>query len=304
MIFWATDRIVVTTWTSQIIQSQTWNRCSYTRCVRMRTALVRRPNSMKRSKLTRPSGLVVVPRILALSCGVFGVGFSAEADSILLPADLKPGQIFQVAFVTNGTLDAKSNDIAVYNNFVTLAAAAAGLDVIDGQAVTWHAVMSTAAVNARDNAQQLAPVYDVETHLITALPGGLWNTTSKFLKHPIDFTEAGDQLAWGYVWTGSDSKGMYSPGPSIGHDLNLWGMGELVSIFPNWIHSAYLTRSEPYHLYALSSPITVPDPDQDPGGSPAVPEPASLRLGIFGLLPLLARRAFERWKARADHRKT
>ena len=101
------------------------------------------------SKLRRASNLVWVPRVLALTCGIGGGGGFAQADFILLPPDLAPGQTFQVAFVTTGSVDAISNDISVYNNFVADAAAAAGLDVINGQAVTWHAIMSTTSIDAR-----------------------------------------------------------------------------------------------------------------------------------------------------------
>ena len=232
---------------------------------------------MKRSqtKLKRTSGLAAVPRVLALTCGVLGAGGSAHAASILLPPDLVPGQTFQVAFVTTGTIDANSSDINVYNNFVADAAAAAGLDVIDGQAVNWHAIMSTSTIDARDNAPQTAPVYDLQTHLITPLPGGLWTTSRKFLKHPINVSESGNALIMGYVWTASSTTGTYSEGPLVGRDLQLVGLGELVSIFPNWLHAAYLTPDNQYHLYALSSPITVPSP---------VPEPPSIRLSLLGAL--------------------
>ncbi|APW63263.1 hypothetical protein [Paludisphaera borealis] len=298
------------------------------RVVRVGMAIARRAKIMKRSKLNRPSGLVVVPRVLALSCGVFGVGLSAQADTILLPADLKPGQTFQVAFVTNGTLTAESSDIAVYNNFVTLAAAAAGLDVINGQPVTWTAIISTATVNARDNAPQIAPVYDVDSLLITAVPGGLWNTTSKFLNNPINTTESGNQLLWGYVGTGSNASGVSSPGPTFGSAAPLMAQGDLTSIFPSWLANAYLFPGTTYHLYALSSPITIREPNQNPGGEPGgnpggnpggdlggdpggndpggprtVPEASSLRLGMLGFLSLLARWAGGRWKPLGGERR-
>jgi hypothetical protein len=215
-----------------------------------------------------------VPRILALSYGVFAAAPPIKADTILLPSDLQPGQTFQIAFLTSGTTSAVSTDISYYNNFVTNAAAAAGLDVINGQEVTWNAVFSTAAIDAKINAPQTSPVYNLDMQLVTAKPGGLWNTSPFILKNPINVTEQGDMLTIGYVWTGSDQLGRYSAGPSAGRGQSPVGIGEFVSIFPNWLSSAYFPATNVYHLYALSSPITVPNPNASPGnGSGGDPGP-------------------------------
>jgi len=207
--------------------------------------------------------------MLALSCG-FAVAAapSSQAETILLPTDLKPGQTFQIAFLTTGTVSAASTDIAFYNNYVTQAAAAAGLDVINGQAVTWNAIFSTSSIDARDNAAQTSPVYNLDMKLVTANPGGLWNESPFFLKNPINVTETGDALTTGYAWTGSDTRGRYSPGPSPGRGQILVGLGEFRSTFPNWLSSAYFPPTNLYHLYALSSPITVFDPNNPPGSGP------------------------------------
>jgi hypothetical protein len=223
---------------------------------------------MKRSRSNLPLALGTVPRILALTYGVFAAAPPSEADTILLPTDLKPGQTFQIAFLTSGTTTALSTNISYYNNFVADAAAAAGLDMINGQSVTWNAIFSTAAIDAKYNAAQTSPVYNLNMQLVTATPGGLWNTIPSILKNPISVTEQGDVLSFGYVWTGSDILGRYSSGPSAGRDQPLVGIGEFVSVFPNWLSSAYFPATNVFHLYALSSPITVLDPNQIPGQGP------------------------------------
>lgn len=278
--------------------------------------------------------------MLALSCGFVAVSAPpSQADTILLPTDLKPGQTFQIAFLTSGTVNALSSDIAFYNNFVADAAAAAGLDVINGQSIAWNAIFSTSAIDARDNAPQLAPVYNLDMQLVTATAGGLWNEPPHFLQNPINVTETGDVLTIGYAWTGSDTTGRYAEGPSLGRGQTLTGLGVFRSTFPNWLSTAYFPTTHLNHLYALSSPITVIDPNAlpgsgsggdpggpegevpggdpggsgggsggagDPGGNPdgpqLVPEASSIRLGILSLLTMLSRWAAMRRKASKDER--
>ena len=197
--------------------------------------------------------LVIVLKIMTLAFGVFGVGYPVRAGSMILPSGLQPGDQFQVAFVTSGTFRAESSNIADYNRFVSAAATAAGLDIIDGQAVTWKAIGSTATINAQDNAPQTAPVYDLQGRLITAIPGGLWNSPRLFLNNPIDVTESGNQLRSGYVWTGSTDTGEGLLLLTLGSDFHLVSVGDLASKFPSWLNTAFQESNEPFHIYALSA---------------------------------------------------
>ena len=85
-----------------------------------------------------------------------------------LPAGLTPG--FDQYRVCNRDDPAvSSSDISTYNAFVT---SEANQDsVLSSLGVTWHAIVSTAAVDAKSNAPSLAsiPVYDTEGHLLTAV---------------------------------------------------------------------------------------------------------------------------------------
>jgi hypothetical protein len=219
----------------------------------------------------------IVTRSLVLCLVALGVGSPARAGSPMPPTGLGPGDSFQLVFVTSGTTTAVSSDIADYNRFVSAAAAAAGLDLIDGQPVTWQAIGSTATVDARNNAPQTAPVYDLLGDLITASPGGLWNTRLLFLQHPIDVTELEAPLLRGSVWTGSTDEGTGNDGLTLGSSLTLATVGDLTSEFPSWISTGFFPESQQFHVYALSSPITIP----------SVPEPSSLYLGGLALITLL-----------------
>jgi hypothetical protein len=220
---------------------------------------------------------------------------------MIIPEGVQPGQTFQLAFLTQGVIDAQSSDIDVYNDFVATAATTAGLSVVNGQPVVWTAIFSTASVDARDNTPQTSPVYDVLGQLILAIPYGLFADAPNFLENPINTTEYGDVLASAYVWTGSNWDGTSNLGFSLGPDAQFVAIGNSSSIFPTWLNTAYWVSGAPLHLYALSSPITVPVDDQnpDPGGGQGnpgtVPETASFRLGILGLTSILGRLTFRRW---------
>jgi hypothetical protein len=223
----------------------------------------------------------VVLRIVLSLLALHGIGPVARAGSWIMPSGLKPGDTFQLAFVTDGTLDGESTNIADYNRFVSAAAAAAGLNVIDGQAVTWDAIVSTPSVAARVNAQQIAPVYNGDGQLVTSNPGGLWATSQHFLLHPIDVTASGVVLSNGVVWTGTQDNGSVATGLSLGANPGaLIAVGDVTSTYASWISAAYMSSTQDLRIYALSSPITL-----------LVPEPSTVQLMVLGSLTLAAWRS-------------
>ena len=68
----------------------------------------------------------------------------------LIPSELGVGDRFRLIFITSGTRDGSSTDIADYNTFVQTAAAAGHADIQDYSS-TFRVVGSTAGVDARDN---------------------------------------------------------------------------------------------------------------------------------------------------------
>jgi hypothetical protein len=74
-------------------------------------------------------------RIAALTWLAVAVGGRAEADVMLqTPSGLNPGDSFRFVFVTDGTRDAISTNIADYDTFVTAQAGGAMYNgaVVDG----------------------------------------------------------------------------------------------------------------------------------------------------------------------------
>lgn len=75
---------------------------------------------------------------------------SARAE-VFVPPGLNPGDEYHLVFVTEGTRDATSHDIADHNAFVQAEAEREGATTEDF-GIHWFAIGSTATVNARDNA--------------------------------------------------------------------------------------------------------------------------------------------------------
>lgn len=134
---------------------------------------------------TSTSFLLVV--FLMLS-GFLSTGW-ASPIALHTPTGLNPGDKFRFIFVTTGTRNATSTDIADYNTFVNTDAGGA---TYNGSAVTWKAIGSTTTVNARDNVGGFGtnvPVYLVTgtkvANSLTDTAGGLWGVLSQSLQSAI-----------------------------------------------------------------------------------------------------------------------
>ena len=164
-----------------------------------------------------------------------------------------------------------STDISYYNDFVS-SAATLGSTLPTG--VTWTAVASTPTTGALNNAPTFAsvPIFNTAGQLVASGSAQLWNSP---LTNPICFDENGNSTTAGAAWTGSyEGVANYPLGefptgsngfidaPSYVH-IYEWG-GWQPSMMP-WVTSwnpsfAYLAYETSYPLFALSSPITVPEP--------------------------------------------
>lgn len=189
---------------------------------------------------------------LVLSAGTHQI---ANAN-LIIPPSLGPGDTYQLAFVTSGTTEASETGIDYYNGFVNAAAANAGM----GE-VLWSCIGSSSAIDARDNALVSAPVYRMDGTLIASGFTDIWDDS---LSSPININEFGDQLADEPVWTGSTFDGFKSV--FLGGALKYYfgegtvRFGSPTSTGKGWIDNGFVVPSNSFHLYALSQPITVPEP--------------------------------------------
>lgn len=199
--------------------------------------------------------------------------------AIVLP-NLPAGTQYQLIFVTAGMRDATSSSIADYNAFV---ASQAALNPTL-PSTTWHAVGSTATVNAKDNAPSIGlPVYNTRGELVASPATGLYTTT---LLNPISFDQYGNSNGLeglddganvaSQVWTGSTAAGTKAAGAYLGY-LPVTIFGGRHTTNDDWVFlAAQNPTAYPQNksLYALSEPLTA-----------MVPEPASLT--VWSLLVLL-----------------
>ncbi len=200
----------------------------------------------------------------------------ASAAPILTPPGLLPGQEYQLAFISSEAIpNAMSSNINDYNNFVQGVAAGAGLTTINGQSVTWHAIGSTATVNANANALVLFPVYNLGGQNVATGFTDMWDGN---LNNPINFDQSGNLLN-NLVYTGSNSDGTAHPLFPLGSLNGNTVVGFSGSTGSNWIVTGAVNYNAPLPLYALSDPITVPFP----APVAAIPEPSTLSILAAGL---------------------
>jgi hypothetical protein len=209
-----------------------------------------------------PRRFAIVAAVLWLGSGLGG---RAEAGIILqTPAGLNPGDHFRFVFVTDGTRDATSTNIADYDNFVNAQAIGA---TYNGMVVNWLAIGSTESGDAIDHVGQAnAPVYlsDGTPVTTTTTPAGLWSRT---LLHEIDLDLAANPVApFTFVWSGTNPFGTGFGGP-LGSPTPLVGS----PFFTNdaWIASGRSNSGDFRPFYGISSVLTVPQ---------AVPEPSTVTM--------------------------
>jgi hypothetical protein len=211
------------------------------------------------------------------------IGAHTGRADIRLPADLQPGDAYQLIFVTMHTRDTYSLSLADYNLFVSQEAA---LSPSLPQDVTWSVVASAPNQSARDNAitYENVPIYNTRGQRVANGQTDLWDGD---IQNAIAYEQFGqprlqDFVVMDAVATGSDTHGNWLPGWCLGTG-NTARVGYYSRRNSAWIDSGfplYADRRVPF--YALSSPTTMP-----------VPEPSTfilLGMAAVGLLAIAWRR--------------
>jgi hypothetical protein len=202
---------------------------------------------------------------------------------VIVPAGLAPGSQYQFAFLTYDSTTATSSNIADYNRFAASEASLNAALPAAADGVTWNAVVSTASLDAINNAPTYAsvPIYNTAGQLVASNSLQLWSGS---LVNPIAYDQfgTGPENAYPYTGTGSTghlATGWWAPGtyygmgqftlpagssnylsPAVGQS-NLTNGGWA---FMGWQTSPSLVSLQTTQcpVYALSSPITVTGPAQ------------------------------------------
>jgi hypothetical protein len=204
-------------------------------------------------------------RGLMAALAVTMLGAAAMADFI--PPNLPPGVTqYELVFVTSGSDTATSPYLADYDTFVT--AQAQQQNSILPQGVTWYAIASTyenddttePKYNPPYNTPPYTttiPVYNTDGQLVANAANPLFNNQGTILS-PIDYNQFGQAEA-AYVWTGSSfdgtndnplgNGGVFGP-PDVGYS----------TYTEDWLSDGSDNPTQLHPLFAISSPITVPEP--------------------------------------------
>ena len=196
----------------------------------------------------------------------FDSGFSNESarlsinvlpEGVFVPAGLNPGDEYQLVFVTSGFINAISDDISVYNDFVNAQAklnpSLTGTDL----GVTWTAIASTPSTDARDNALVEAPVYQFESLQVASGFADLWDGE---IAESVRFDQFGNVPDW-EAWTGSGTDGFGLAGQELGSIGGTTSWGASFARNSEWINAGNSNSSASgFAIYALSEKLTVPAP--------------------------------------------
>jgi hypothetical protein len=201
---------------------------------------------------------------------------TAHAAPITLPSGLNPGDTYFLAFVTDGTHNATSTNIADYDAVVT---AQANLDAdLPALGTTWKVIGSTATVSAATHLGLItSPIYNLAGQLVATGSSDLFDGT---LNNPIDANQFGNQLTAWQVWTGTLPDGSTSTNHALGQTIPEHGLSDFIDM--EWIAYGYfLNGTYDGNYYAISAPLVVP--------VAAVPEPGTISLMMGPALLLLGR---------------
>ncbi len=243
-------------------------------------------NLLLKQQVSAPRHLAAL--LLMVAVGVFAspavhaqTGQSVTQNSPLKPSAIADGGSFRLLFVTTQTTAATSSDIATYNAFVQ-ASAAGGDSAIQPFSSEFRALISTEAVDARDNTATHpvtnsgtdAPIYWLggvkAADDYTDFYDGEWDSV-------VGRDQNGDTTTPGSLWTGSESNGTVAIDLIDSTLRNGAGsnIGGFITATGRLMRNEELTTGEPagaaipLPLYALSPIFTVVPVDVTGGGTAA-----------------------------------
>ena len=222
--------------------------------------------------------------ILSFIVGFISTLGLADAQTVLSPDGLELGDMYRIAFVTDGVIDATSSLVSTYNDFVASEVNNPG-SILAGLQTQWSAIVSTAEIDAIENTEtdpssvgdtgvpifladgitRIVPNYDV-----------MWSGVVGFrvLEAPISITQFGDRSVKSIVWSGTSLQGVAQA--PLGEAVATHGFQ--VSSNSRWIANGGHSNTTLGQVYGLSGVLV------------AVPEPTSVLLLASGSIGAVFRR--------------
>ncbi|AOW75829.1 hypothetical protein A3Q34_02525 [Colwellia sp. PAMC 20917] len=219
--------------------------------------------------------VVSVSLILGASLSMSGNASATLIESI---AALDDGAMYRVVFVTSTTNSAITEDISMYNYFVS--SAAANGSVTSSLGLTWAALAGTKEVSAQANTgifyddTGLVTIFNTFGEIVATSGSDLWDGV---LSSAIIGSESGAVLSVD-VLTGIRYNGDSYDTYALGEHYGGWMAGHSSQTNSNWVANGVSSPFAEYSFYAASSVVEKIRVD--------VPEPGTLimlSLGLAGL---------------------
>lgn len=211
----------------------------------------------------------------------FGVCVSitgnAFAIPVTLPPELAPDTPYRLVFVTAGLANASSNDIAVYNNYVSNQAATS--TELSALGTEWRVLASTPGVDALSNTgtnplvDTSVSIYNLAGQLVASSYADLWDGS---LTNPINIDQGGNTVNQS-VFTGTGINGYGIAGRQLGAVGFRVQYGNAGLTSSGWTTIDWAGTLAGLHYYGISGVL----------GQAAVPVPGAVWLFGSGLLGLL-----------------
>jgi len=199
------------------------------------------------------------------------------------------GTQYRLIFVTSGSIQAESDDPAVYDQFLAEQVAGTMLGSYD---YGWKAVISTASDTSAPDGQRIAK--DIVSDPDYENYAGVFNTVGDMvaetgnsmldgsLSSPVLYDQNGKSVYIGYAWTGSysDGTGYFTAPPGrVGEDNGSTVIGDPGATDGTWLYRANVRRTMNFDVPGSGS-ISIPFVARIYGMSdvlevPVVPEPAT-----------------------------
>ncbi len=188
-----------------------------------------------------------------------GIGDTCEDPAVVtVPLDLVEGDAYRLFFITERRTTAESGDIEYYNALAE--EDAAGTPRLIALGVGWKAMVSTSAIDARDNSgtnyltTNGVPIYLVDGTRLVDDYGHLWRQSGAY--HVTPSVSSGLNSSAGRVWTGTDRYGvqLVALGASGGESSQGWPGSK----GPNAWEYDEASQSGMRPIYVISDVLFVP----------------------------------------------
>jgi hypothetical protein len=194
---------------------------------------------------------------------------AAKADIVTQPDSLTVGDTYRLIFVTDGTIDATSGDLATYKDFAT--AEANSVPALAALGVEWFPVVSvwnggdslpareitrTNPSGALPDLSPIAGFFTLGGERIAANNADLW---SGKISSPVNISQTGRMPTGSeqVVWTGTQKSGWSTREPLGMSPEGKANRGSATTEAGGWINAGPRSSSEENSIYVMSDLITV-----------------------------------------------